>query len=181
MNPFSLFENKNIEDIKLGLKVIKSLSLEKEFEEHFEISYRKYNDVFNNIFLVINKSPKLEHIGNWIIENNLNLSKLSGYGICDLLRYHPQLLNRFDLTKLNEFSIALLLEKQPQLVDKFELKSGVYISMLLQKRPELINNLDLTNLRETEIFGLLKKQPQLKPYFKNHILKTKNETITISL
>ena len=39
MNVFSLFENRNIEDIKLGVQLIRTLGCEKEFEDYFEIPF----------------------------------------------------------------------------------------------------------------------------------------------
>lgn len=115
MNPFVLFENKNIEDIKLGLQVVNSLGYQKEFEKHFNISYHNYNKIFNNIVLVLEKDSELEYECDNILTDNLNLSKLGSLTIYWILKHQPTLIDYFDTNKLNEDDISLLLEHQPQL------------------------------------------------------------------
>lgn len=56
MNPFRLFETKNIEDIKLGLQVVKTLGLQREFREYFKksranITFEDYSENFDRFYI----------------------------------------------------------------------------------------------------------------------------------
>ena len=55
MNIFTLFESKDIESVKLGIEVIKTLNKEKEFEDKMGISFERYENLFIGFIL-----PKLE-------------------------------------------------------------------------------------------------------------------------
>ena len=101
MNVLGLFENKNIEDIKLGLQVIKCLGAEKEFEDYFKATIDNYQKVFNtflkqkykpNKFLylkcdahIVCKSLKSEFdtikIGCSLLQNNHTLFSFDNNGI----------------------------------------------------------------------------------------------------
>lgn len=71
MNIITLFEGENPEDIKLGIQVIKSLSLEKEFEEYFRCTPDNYQKVFNSHIKFYSYSQKflyLKHRGRTTIK-----------------------------------------------------------------------------------------------------------------
>lgn len=46
MNVFILFVSYEFETIKLGIEVVKTLGLEKEFEQEMKISFLEYNRLF---------------------------------------------------------------------------------------------------------------------------------------
>ena len=46
MNIFSLFETKDVESVKLGIEVIKTLNKQKEFEDYFEIPFHNLTKTF---------------------------------------------------------------------------------------------------------------------------------------
>lgn len=167
MNVFNLFETKNIENIKLGVQIIKTLGYQKDFEVFFKRSFIGYDDVFTNIVLVMNEDVELIEETSIIVDNNFNISELSGFNITWIVSSQPQLINRFDLAKLDGDNISWILQSQPQLIDKFDLsKLGKgNISYLLQSQPQLIDKCDLSKLSKGNISLLIKYQAQLASYF----------------
>ena len=149
MNIFSLFESKDIESVKLGIEVIKTLNKEKEFEDKMGISFEKYEDIFNNILLVVNKKDETKAFVDVLFYRKFDLSKISKFWIEIVIMNYPELINYFDLTKLESSEIYGILLRQPH----------------------LINNLDLTKLNNLEITSLLCFQPHLKHYLKKNGIK----------
>ena len=60
MNIFTLFESKDIESIKLGIEVIKTLNKEKEFEDYFEIPFH-------------NLTKTIQFFGEYEIKNEISI------------------------------------------------------------------------------------------------------------
>lgn len=145
MNPFDLFETRSVENIKLGLQVIKSLNLQKEFKTKMKISFEEYEDVFNTIVLVLSKTDgyAIRHVMGKLFSFNLDLSKLDSSMCGFIIKKIPETYKYFNLYSLNSYEIILILERQPQLIDKF----------------------NLSLLEEDDIRGLLQIQPQLEKYF----------------
>ena len=76
MNIFSLFESKDVESIKLGLEVIKTLNKQKEFEDYFEIPFHNLTKTFQ-FFSEYNIKNKISFLNKKItIEGNLFLNGL---------------------------------------------------------------------------------------------------------
>ena len=76
MNVFSLFESKDIESIKLGIEVIKTLNKEKEFEDNFEISFHNLTKTFH-FFDKYNIKNEISFLNKKItINGSLSLSGL---------------------------------------------------------------------------------------------------------
>lgn len=175
MNVFNLFENKNISDIKLGLKVVKSLCLENEFEIYFKRNFKDYEVIFNNIVLnIVNDNDlkqQLNRILYDILDENFNLCLLSDYHIRNILEKQPQLINYFDVMKFSNYHIRILLYAQPQLINNVDVSSfGSFdICCVLLKQPQLIDYFDLDKLNKNEIVAILIRQPQLNPYFNESI------------
>lgn len=142
MNPFSLFESKNIENIKLGLQVVKSLNLQKEFELYFKRPFIEYEDIFNNLILVISKDVNSAYVLSVILDNNL-----------DLLA--------------NKNIIGIIIANYPEFIDYFDVYNLEHniTYQLLKIHPNLINKLNISKLDEHRIAYLIKQYPQLKPYF----------------
>lgn len=124
MNAFRLFENDNVEDVKLGLNVIKSLGLQKEFEEKMGISFDNYEDIFNNLVLVLNQDKYMENSVRGLLQIKLNLSNVNRYFIEEVLITHPQLISYFNVSKLNYSNIITILSSQQQLKPYFN-KNGI--------------------------------------------------------
>lgn len=106
MNVFALFENQNIEDIKLGIRVVKTLGLEKEFEEKIKTSFIEYEDVFNNFAVPLSKAHDSIVLGcsyvlYCLLFYNLDMGKLGGYEISLLSENHPKICKYL----LSKFSI----------------------------------------------------------------------------
>lgn len=149
MNVFTLFETKNVEDIKLALKVVKSLNLEKEFEDYFDVPFSKYENNFNNVYLVISTNPHLNGISLNILRFGMGLTSTYSDDIITILYYHPQLIDYLDVSILSGYGICELLKYHPQLIDKFDKQS--------------FN--DKKVFKYSAIKDLLTKQPQLASYF----------------
>lgn len=66
MDVFKLFKTKDIEDIKLGIQVIKSLGLETEFKDKIGLSFEIYSNILENIIELPNKSG-LDKLAMFII------------------------------------------------------------------------------------------------------------------
>ena len=76
MNIFTLFESEDVESIKLGVQVIKTLGCEKEFEDYFEIPFHNLTKTFQ-FFSEYNIKNKISFLNKKItIEGNLFLNGL---------------------------------------------------------------------------------------------------------
>ena len=148
MNIFSLFESKDVESIKLGLEVIRTLGLEKEFEDHFEITHQEYNNIFNG-FIIPLMDIKIECLITKIIKLNLRIDDLDSYDKVKILIFMPKLYKYFDLNKIN----------------------ADYIYLILLEKPELIKFLPYKKLTVQKIITLLKIRPELMKYFQHKKLK----------
>ena len=65
MNIFTLFDSNDINSIKLGIQVVKTLTCEKEFKKYFDVSFFNYEYLFNDLLnddsiLEINKIIQLK-------------------------------------------------------------------------------------------------------------------------
>lgn len=105
MNVFNLFKTNNVSSIKLGIQIIKTLGLEREFGESFNREFVDYQDVFNNVFLTHRKTPSYYNINiAWEYHNcfirlynsNMDLSSLSKWNIELMIIVTPQLKPYFD-------------------------------------------------------------------------------------
>lgn len=143
MNVFSLFETKNIEDIKLGIQVVKSLNKQKEFETKMGIAFEKYEDVFNNVILVVKQDYQNKNFCKHILNNKLDLSKTHIVWIAWVLSYYPEFVNYFNLYNLKDNDVFRLLLEHPQ----------------------LLHNLDLSRLTDCAISNLVYCHPKLASYF----------------
>lgn len=142
MNVLHLFGNKNIEDKKLGIQVVKSLGYQKEFERHFKITLDVYETVLNNIISYENFDYS-DRITWGLLENNLDTSSFIAIDVYWVLQKYPELINLFE---------TLNFPKE-------------YFSALLSEQPQLIEKCNLSVLDDDEISYILKHQPQLKTYF----------------
>ena len=140
MNVFTLFENNNVEDIKLGLQVIKCLGAEKEFKEKMEVTFGKYENLFNSIVLRGYKNVICE---DWldILEVNFDLTKLNDNTICYFIYTYPDLIDYFDFHRLDENLIIYIIKTQPQLFGRFDINklSKTKLSLLFNIYPDLKN------------------------------------------
>lgn len=66
MNVFTLFESDNIDSIKLGIQVVKTLGCEKEFEEKLKVPFKEYKYNFNRyVIKLLNQDSSNRY---WLIE-----------------------------------------------------------------------------------------------------------------
>lgn len=143
MNPFKLFENKNINDIKLGLKVIKSLGLQSEFKNYFKVCFYDYECIFLDVVLVISKNRAIEYIIPRILELKCDLKQLGGVDVVYILFDYPEFVNLVDVEKISPYDSCLVLKQRPELADFF----------------------DFNKFNYSDAYWLLQRQPQLKSYF----------------
>lgn len=143
MNPFNLFENKNVENIKLGLQVVKSLGLQKEFENYFNRSFEDYQTAFNNVFLIIIKDIELKYIYERFVDEDMLLSSIKGYSLAKIFKRQPQTMNYFNFSLFKAADISSILQLNPHLIDKF----------------------DFTNMEKYEINHIKICNPKLASYF----------------
>ena len=80
MNVFTLFNNKDLDSIKLGIEVIKTLGYQLEFEEYYGRSFDLYDYYINNI----EKRISPYQIGNYM-QLKYCLAKKFNYKV-DLVR-----------------------------------------------------------------------------------------------
>lgn len=192
MNVFNLFETRDVESIKLGIQLVKTLDCHKPFEEYFKITLNEYEQVFNTLFWTEYQRHGWEsYLTDRLYHNNMNFGVLSGDEIFRTLLDYPQFVDIFDLTKLGVTGISCLLEHQPQLIDYLDVSklddnqiyrplnkhpqlidklnltklSGDNIFRFLCTQPQFIDRFDLTKLTKNDIHRLVLYQPQLKPYF----------------
>ena len=142
MNVFNLFESKNIENIKLGLEVVKTLDCQKEFGNYFKSSFEEYEKKYN-IFLDISESDYMEKISHILSSNGLNFKELYKSDIAWILQRFPQFVDILDIHKLD----------------------GFYTANIVHSQPELINKLNIMKCSDKDIYYVLTRHPQLKPYF----------------
>lgn len=172
MNVLYLFETKNIEDIKLGLQLVKTLHLENEFTTYFKRSFIKYEDIFNNVVLLLEKETEFKFYFDSIIDKNLKINKLYYYNIPALIDKFPFLINYFDLSKMSKEAVSFLVYKKPGNMLKFDL-SKITIKQLMQignhYAPKLIKKLKLEFLGKSDIYWVLQTQPKIRKLFQKTI------------
>lgn len=95
MNVFTLFESKDIESIKLGIQLVKTLGKEKEFENYFKKPLDKYEEVFNGLVLSIFNISDCSTILDDLLGNNLDISKLDAYEVHCCSRKYPKAFEYF--------------------------------------------------------------------------------------
>lgn len=71
MNIFKLFDSNDINSIKLGVQVIKTLGLQNEFEKYFKNSFEEYLFILtdfklneNNVRWLLQEQPQLKSYFN---------------------------------------------------------------------------------------------------------------------
>lgn len=159
MNIFNLFESKNMDNIKLGIQVVKTLGLEKEFEGYFGLTLNKYEEVFVNIIPLI--------LNNWcfyISSSDDNISVVD-----EVFMYN------FDVNKLDSQSVISILIHNPELVGYFDLKklNMSYAMPLLDVHPQFISYLDFNNLDKKIYNILITYIKNAKEYFETNNIKWK--------
>ena len=145
MNAFNLIKTQNIESIKLGLEVIKTLNKEKDFKKHFKTSFQAYFDIFNEFVLQYTENKPFEYkmVVKSLLANHMQIKNIDN--ISFIIGTNPILIEYFDLTKLE----------------------GQHILYLLLLHPHLVNRLQVHRLIPNEINFLTKRHPELKEYFNN--------------
>jgi hypothetical protein len=113
----------------------------------------------------------------WLVLTNdeaIDLYKKHQFELIQILRYKPQLIEKFE-DILSNNNIADILSHQPQLIDKYEDKLNKFnsnqISAILKKQPQLIEKFEdkLYKLENNNIADILSKQPQLIGKFEDKL------------
>lgn len=167
MNPLRLFETENVESIKLGIQVVKTLNKENEFKIHFKRGFDDYCDIFENVFLIVVENNTAPYVIDSLLRNNMDLTKITANNTSVLIKYYPQFIDRIDLTELENHHIRWLLKYRPEFIDRLDISkmNGDDISWLLQSQPQLIDRLELEKMNGEDFCLLIKYQPQLVSYF----------------
>lgn len=191
MNVFSLFETKTLENIKLGIQVVKTLNLEKEFENKNEISFEIYCRTFDKLlkttwFSCLWIKTKVEMIiKNPILFHFVNYEEFDRNDIVNLSITYSTQLKHFDLDKLHERDLVSVIYSQKldneanslHLLYKYSHKITHPCSIIdvLKICPELVEYLDIDLLTAWDCCycngyydekpSLFEKQPSLLEYF----------------
>lgn len=183
MNVFELFKTKDIEDVKLGLQVVKSLGLQNEFVKEFGLTPKYFNKSLK-ISKLISKQMRYNKIyQQHIFYSLVNLDAISQSLLNEMANKNFKLTNRyFDVTKLMPHSTFRLIIKDVKVSKYFNLKlfDSFYSYNLLYKYPKLVKKTNLDVLNKYQINNLIINHPQLKrslPYNKE-VLKFYNDVFT---
>lgn len=165
-----LFTTNNIDDIALGLEVVKRLGFEREFEVYFKITLSKYEDVFNKMIIPFSKEPKMKYALDSLLKNDLNLDKVRSLEKVEMIQFNADFINYFDTKKMYDEDFLNIVAVHPHLIDKFDLSkmcNDDIVARVLSYHPHLEDkfNFKLLSL-ELDNENLFKDYPHLKKWFK---------------
>lgn len=144
-NIVSLFRSKQLDNIQLGMCLVRGQKCYKQFRDHFGKSFKEFQYFFRNIVPVALQiqNRRSDWIINELILHIVNNVSLPQVIISDIIILKPQLYKDFNLDRL----------------------SGLYISCILRRHPHLYTEFDLSKCIKSDIDWICQFQPQLKPYF----------------
>jgi hypothetical protein len=87
-NIVSLFESKEIENIQLGICLVRGQKCYRQFKSYFGKTFTAYVDYFNRVVSTVANDPKIVYILDSAITANSDMSKLWPGDICYILANH---------------------------------------------------------------------------------------------
>jgi hypothetical protein len=142
-NIVSLFRSKQIENIQLGMCLVKGQQCYTQFRDHFGKSFGKFSSFFKKVILDVSETGNFDRMIDELILYIVDGEYLPSIRISDILIDFPELYKEFDLSRF----------------------SGLYISCVLRYQPHLYTEFDLSKCNKSDIDWICQFQPQLKPYF----------------
>lgn len=167
-----MIDSKQLDSIALALLVAKGTKLDKQFEEHFGISLKKYTEIFNKVILVISKNNKMpQSFVQDFLDVSLNPEQLDSNISSYIVTLYPKFHIYFNLMAFSAEEILELLLAQSDLYKYCDLSKldRHAITKLISVNPKLVTALDLEKLSKDDISIILhwnkSEYEQLKPYF----------------
>lgn len=182
MNLVDMIESKQLDSIALALQITKANKAEKQFEDYFKISLKKYDAIFNNVILALEESKykdQFKEIIANLLKYNLNLNVLEFFEIVNILLYSTAPSKYFNLNGIDLYGIIKLISNKkeyintnPQfirkinkLLPKMENQDILRVLQLANEVPEVKDLIDFNVLDDYSIFLSLRIAPEYAPFF----------------